>query len=334
MRLLIVTQKVDRTDPILGFFHRWIEEFAKHCKQVTVVGQLIGEHELPSNVCVFSLRKEEGRARWMQVLRFWTLQWKVRREYDAVLVHMTPIWVVLGAPLWFVLRKPMYLWYEIRRGSWKLSIALRCVRKVFAATKYGLPIPSTKLVVTGHGIDTKTFYPAERERQGLLAIGRITRIKHLEDIIECLPRITSTPHLTIAGGPITKDDERYMQELQSQIERLGLRDRVTMGWIAPEEISERLQRSEVLIHAAGGGLDKAILEAMACGCLVLSASEATEGLLPALCQTTREDMPRALKKLLRIDEEERGSLRQQLRQIVKRNHNLSKLIERLVGEMV
>ena len=32
MKLLIITQKVDSADPILGFFHQWVEEFAKHCE--------------------------------------------------------------------------------------------------------------------------------------------------------------------------------------------------------------------------------------------------------------------------------------------------------------
>ena len=30
MNLLLITQKIDKDDPILGFFHRWVEEFAKH----------------------------------------------------------------------------------------------------------------------------------------------------------------------------------------------------------------------------------------------------------------------------------------------------------------
>ena len=58
MRLLIVTQKVDREDDLLGFFHQWIIEFAKHCESVTVICLEEGSHRLPSNVRVFSLGKE------------------------------------------------------------------------------------------------------------------------------------------------------------------------------------------------------------------------------------------------------------------------------------
>ena len=59
MKLLILTQKVDKNDPILGFFHRWVEEFARHCEQVTVIALGVGEYDLPQNVRVFSLGKEQ-----------------------------------------------------------------------------------------------------------------------------------------------------------------------------------------------------------------------------------------------------------------------------------
>ena len=59
MRLLILTQKVDINDDILGFFHRWIEEFAKRCEKVIVICLQEGRHDLPSNVKVLSLGKRE-----------------------------------------------------------------------------------------------------------------------------------------------------------------------------------------------------------------------------------------------------------------------------------
>ena len=39
IKLLIITQKVDRNDDVLGFFHGWITEFAKHVEEVTVLIQ-------------------------------------------------------------------------------------------------------------------------------------------------------------------------------------------------------------------------------------------------------------------------------------------------------
>lgn len=37
MRLLILTQAVDLDDPVLGFFHRWIVEFAKRFDTIEVI---------------------------------------------------------------------------------------------------------------------------------------------------------------------------------------------------------------------------------------------------------------------------------------------------------
>ena len=55
MRLLILTQKVDQNDDILGFFHGWIREFSKNFETITVISLGVGEYNLPANVRVLSL---------------------------------------------------------------------------------------------------------------------------------------------------------------------------------------------------------------------------------------------------------------------------------------
>ena len=58
MKLLILTQKMDKNDDLLGFFHNWVSEFAKKCEKVTVISLGIGEYSLSDNVKVLSLGKE------------------------------------------------------------------------------------------------------------------------------------------------------------------------------------------------------------------------------------------------------------------------------------
>lgn len=335
MNLLIITQKVDRTDPILGFFHRWIEECTKHCGSVTVIGQLVGQHGLPSNVHVLSLRKERRWPRWLQVVRFWWLITRHARAYDAVFVHMTPIWVLLGWKIWFLLRKPVYLWYETRRGGWILRMALWHVRKVFSATPDGLPFPSAKAVVTGHGIDTDFFTPGtdERESNLIVAIGRITPIKCLSTILNAFAQLPSSCRLVIAGGTITQKDKEEEQCLQGQIQTLGVQDRVTFaGFFQQANVRSLLQKASLLLHAAGGGLDKVILEAMACGCPVVCSSEAAQRVLPLSCRAG-DSMIEAARRLLALSDMERQVLGNELRARVIRDHSLQKLVVRLVGEM-
>src|SRR3989344_7009072 len=75
MQLLIITQTVDKNDPILGFFHRWIEEFAKNFEKVTVICLEMCEHHLPKNVKVLSLGKEAGRSKFQYLFRFYKYIW-------------------------------------------------------------------------------------------------------------------------------------------------------------------------------------------------------------------------------------------------------------------
>ena len=63
MKLLILTQKVDKEDPVSGFFHGWILELSKRFEKVSVICLEKGNFNLPKNVEVFSLGKESGRSR-------------------------------------------------------------------------------------------------------------------------------------------------------------------------------------------------------------------------------------------------------------------------------
>src|SRR3989338_3997811 len=96
MKLLIITQKVDKNDPILGFFHRWLEEFAKNVEKLTVICLGKGEYDLPENVRVLSLGKESGHSKIKYLRRFYKYIWMERKNYDAVFVHMNPEYVILG----------------------------------------------------------------------------------------------------------------------------------------------------------------------------------------------------------------------------------------------
>src|SRR3989344_2761544 len=169
VKLLILTQKVDSEDPILGFFHRWIEEFAKHCEQITVICLYEGAHNLPDNVRIFSLGKEQFEnlkiknsfkiknlklkipRQVLYIARFYHFIWRERKNYDAVFVHMNPIYVVLGGLLWKVLRKKIGLWYTHKQVDLKLRIAEKLTDIIFTASRESFRLESDKIKVVGHG---------------------------------------------------------------------------------------------------------------------------------------------------------------------------------------
>ena len=59
MKLLIITQKIDKNDDLLGIYHKWVKKIAAKCESVRVICLYKGEYDLPDNVKVFSLGKEK-----------------------------------------------------------------------------------------------------------------------------------------------------------------------------------------------------------------------------------------------------------------------------------
>ena len=157
MKLLILTQKIDLNDGVLGFFHGWIEEFAKNCEAVTAVCLYQGKHNLPANVKVLSLGKESGASRLKYLYNFYKYIRQERKNYDAVFVHMNQIYVILGAPLWRLWRKKIGLWYAHGKVSFSLRAAEKFTDLIFTSTKEGCRLDSKKIRIVGQGIDVNKF---------------------------------------------------------------------------------------------------------------------------------------------------------------------------------
>lgn len=336
MRLLIVTQKVDKEDPVLGFFHRWLRFFEEgRFSKVTVIGQQVGSYDLEKNVTVLSLKKEEGISRLRQVFRFWGLIRMYRGDYDAVLVHMTPIWVVLGFPVWKFFQKPVYLWYEARGARWPLRVSLRMVKKAFSASPAGMPVHTKKSVIVGHGIDTGWWSSDKKNRDPtlIISVGRISPSKRIGLIIEALSRLPPHYRLKIAGQSVTPQDHKEKINLQALIAEKKLEQRVSFERMTPDALRELERSATLLLHASSTSLDKAVLEAMSCGCLVVSCAEALRGVLPEHLRASTEHLADRALAVLSLSESEKDALRKELKEIVVRDHGLARLIERLYLEM-
>lgn len=290
MKLLIVTQVLDKHHPILGFFHRWVEEFAKHCEHVHVICLQKGEYTLPDNVTVYSLGKEEGKSKLAYLATFYKLVWRLRHEYDSVFVHMNQIYVILGAPFWRALRKPIGLWYAHGTVSPSLKLATFLTNHVFTSTSEGFRIDTQKRVIVGQGIDTTLFIPASKvpsDTLRLVTVGRISQSKNLETLIAACARFKEVGtkfHLTIVGVPVTEAEHLYDIKMKALTAYLGLIDNVT--WAGPtsnHQLPQLLQQSDIFIHdGSTNSLDKALLEAVLCGCVVVTSNPAYKALTQEL----------------------------------------------------
>lgn len=264
MRLLIVTQAVDIRDSNLGFFHRWIEEFAKHCERVIVVCLRKGEYALPKHVEVIALG--EG-IRAVRALELCSISFGRRGEYDAVFAHMSPEFVVAAGWLWRMMGKKVGLWYVHKSVTLWLRIAVMFVNRVFTASKESFRLPSSKVNVIGHGIDTDFFSPDKNIQRGnhLLSVGRLSKVKHHEVAIKAAKE--QDRELLIAGEGPEKENLKVLAD------ELGVKTTFLNG-LTQVQLRDEYRRAKALVHASEtGSVDKVVLEALACGLKVETSAD-------------------------------------------------------------
>ncbi len=287
MKLLITTQAVDRQDSNLGFFHRWIEEFASHCEQVTVICLREGDHALPANVRVVSLGKEVGTSRLVRIYRFFRYIYRYKNDYDAVFVHMNPEYVLLGGFLWRRWGKKIGLWYAHRSRTHKLAQAVIAVDRVLTVSESSFPIHTPKLKALGHGIDTELFRPQLRQESTqtrIVTTGRVAESKHLLEMLQTLDVLHARGEkftFTIVGVATAPAEEQYAARLVKEIARRPYQEKVRLlGAVPHDRLPEVLHTQDLFFNFGGtGNMDKAGLEALACGIPVLATNSAFQEML-------------------------------------------------------
>lgn len=344
MKLLIITQKIDMNDPVLGFFHRWVEEFSQHCEVVTVMALGVGKYDLPNNVKVFSLGKEFNVSRLSYIINFYSIIWRERKNYDAVFVHMNQIYVVLGGIFWRLARKSVGLWYVHRERTISLWIAEKFTNSIFSSAPESFLIPTRKALYLGHGIDIERIKRAQehskaRKENTFISAGRLTRIKDQKTIIlACviLAREGVDFTLTFIGDVGTKADEEYKSELICLVKNEKLENNIFFVQGMPyDQLLPFFWESSVHINGSPtGGLDKVVIEGMATGAIPLVANEAFRDTLEVYADRlvfrhgNPEDLARHLKDLLAMNDKE--EIRKDLEKVAREKFDLSVLVKKII----
>ncbi|MDP3710312.1 MAG: glycosyltransferase family 4 protein [bacterium] len=294
MKLLIVTQKIDHADENLGFFCKWLEELKNNFSEVRVITSYLNEKNKPDGIKIFSLGKERGTGKTKRVWNFWSLFSEHYIDADAVFFHMAPEFVVAAWPFLWSLKKPTALWYTHRVVNPYLKVAEKIVDNIFTASELSFRLPSQKVLVIGHAIDTNYFRPVLEESAKpkgnktikLLTLGRISPIKDIETILwasEILKNRWKRPwKLSIVGGPLLPRDHKYLQTLKDFVKEKGLENKVDfIGPVDHTKVAEIYNNHDVFISMSGtGSIDKSVLEAMASGLTVITSNEAFKDALP------------------------------------------------------
>src|SRR3989339_126077 len=345
MKLLIITQKVDINDDNLGSFHDWLKKMAEKA-DVFVIANYVGQYNLPENVKIFSLGKERRVGRLVKIFKYQWFLLKLLPRVDGVFFHMCPEYV-LGAHLWpKIFRKKTLLWYTHKSFNWKLRLAEKLTDKIFTASKESFRLPSKKVEITGHGIDLDKFKPVETEKDGskfkIISVGRISPVKNYEIMINAAEILknkgffaqggpASGWEIKIAGAPILKDDKTYFEKLKNLIKEKKLDGVIEfVGPIPNKYIAEFYQSGDLFINLSDtGSLDKAVLEAMACGLKILTSNEAFKDILPEENFTAND--PKEVAEKIENLAKSPNMNKDKFIDYVSANHGIDNLVKKIIG---
>ncbi len=338
MRLLIITQKVDREDPISGFFHNWISELSKKFEKISVICLEKGKFNLPKNIQIFSLGKESGKSKIKYIKNFFNLILGLHKEYDSIFVHMNQEYILLGGFIWKILRKKIYLWRNHQYGNLFTRIAVCLSNKVFCTSKFAFVAKCKKTILMPVGIDIERFkdLKIERLKNSVLFLGRISPIKQPLLFIEAL-NILNKKNIDFVcdfyGDPLPKD-QSYYDSLKVRVKELGLDNKIKFYKSVPNyETPKIYNEHNIFVNLTpSGSFDKTILEAAACGCLLVVANKTLNGEIDdrtIIEKETSENIAEKIKFWLNINKEERKIASEKLQKYVLENHSLNALINKL-----
>ena len=342
MKLLILTQVVDRTDPFLGFFHGWIAELATHFEHIEVICLREGQHALPANVRVHSLGKEKGaRSRIAYAVRFVGLAWKLRGSYDVVFVHMNQEYVLLAGWLWKILRKRVFLWRNHYAGGFLTDVAAMFAAKVFCTSRYSYTAKYQKTVIMPVGVDAELFAPSASAPtpRSILFFSRFAPAKKPDVLLEALGALSREGiqfEASFYGTALPRDAE-YRDGVIARSRDLGLNGNVKFYLGVPHtQAPEIFGKHEIFVNLASSGTyDKTMFEAVACGCVVVAASRDFATVVGELYLVSEDAKAVAdkLRELLALTPQGRASMATELRETVLKGHSLKTLGVRLAAEL-
>lgn len=360
MKLLFLTQVLDRDDGVLGFVVRWIEEFAKHADAVRVVALEVGNTAgLAANIDWVEIGRKGRIRRYFKYQS--TLRAAFEQGFDVVLAHMVPRYALVAHKPAQRAGARLYLWYTHKGVDARLRRAVPLVLKTFTASDESLRVDTPTRVVTGHGIDTDHFDlapPVWLAPYRVLSVGRLTPAKDPLSVIRALRLVLdggAQVSVDWVGGGLTSADVGFADQVRVAIAEARVENLFHLrGEIPYSAVATYFETAHVLVNASHtGSVDKVVLEAMAARRAVLSCNESFPPIFDGLDDAdafgeraalgrsawlvfekgNAVDLANKLRFLFEQSHEVLAQLGEDLRTIVVRDHGVENLCARLIREM-
>jgi glycosyltransferase involved in cell wall biosynthesis len=281
-RLVFVTQAVDPAHPVLGATLPKIRALAARVDELAVFASTIVAGSLPENCSGHTFAAPTQAARGARFAA--ALAPELPRRPRAVVIHMSPVYALLAAPLALPLRVPILLWFTQQAAGRKLRAAERIVHRILTVDGRSVPLRSRKVLAIGHGIDVAALpcvEPRHAPLARLLGLGRYAPVKDWETALRALAELP-VASLALHGPMLTDGDRAHRPWLEALAAELGVAERVTFGEAVPyADVPGLLAGSDALVNTTlGNAADKVVYEAAAACLPVFAASPVFDGLLP------------------------------------------------------
>lgn len=276
-KLIFFTLSYDESSDTLSHCVDWAKSFSNNFLEVIVV---CTRHQVTVNpdpvIKVIELgggsflRRIKASLRLYQILAREIIP---RRRQFTAMHHMSTHTLVLAGPILKLLGIPQGLWYSHSKTAPLLSWAIRWADYVFTPTSSSFPIPSSKVLVVGHGIkqmESGLIKSDDSTRDRAIAvIGRVTPIKEIEKLLIAM---AFSKHVFTEIHCIgSVDDGMYRKSLQE----IGSNSNVKISFLGPytrDELLIRLSRYGFAFSGTRNSIDKAPLEAARLGVVVISSN--------------------------------------------------------------
>ncbi|GLF96153.1 glycosyltransferase [Streptomyces yaizuensis] len=164
--------------------------------------------------------------------------------------------------------------YRLRREigyRYPLLDALTTVTEADARAYRGLGLPGLRIDAVPNSVPAPSVEPADGSAKYVVAAGRLTRVKRYDDLVAAFAQVAAARpdwRLRIYGSGDKTGNER--EQLAAQIEKLGLKDSVTLMGNADPLEKEWVKGSVAAVTSARESFGMTIVEAMRCGLPVVS----------------------------------------------------------------
>lgn len=340
----MITRKLDKDDAQAGFTYTWVKKFGQNLDELKVICLEKGNLEgLGQNVQVFSMGKEKGKNRLREFINFQRGAIKFIKKVDGVFCHQNPEYTLLIAPYAKIFRKKIIAWYSHKEINFQVKLMNFLANQVTTPTPEGFGLKSKKKIVLGHGIDIDLFKPLEHKKPSpifrIISVGRISPIKDYKTLIEAIEIIQKEILLKvqIIGGPGLNHQREHLYELKKMVKEKNLEELIEFkGLIPNQELSRYYQEADLSINLCPtGSPDKAVLESMASGLMVLVCNKTFKDDFGVyhkkliFQEKNPEDL--ALKIVNLAHSKEKKEIQEYLRARVDNLHNLNNLVLKIIN---